>query len=65
MREFFTEPVVTGLIFFLVVTVPFWNVMWWLYRRDRRRAAESKPSLGTAGSALGNGTADLGRTALG
>jgi hypothetical protein len=41
MSEFFTEPVVEGLIFFLVSTVPIWTLIWWVNRRDRRRAAES------------------------
>ena len=41
MIEFLTQPIPAALIVFLVGTVPMWTLMWWLSRRDRRRAAES------------------------
>jgi hypothetical protein len=42
MIEFFTQPIPAGVTLFLALTVPFWTAFWWLSRRDRRRAAESK-----------------------
>jgi cbb3-type cytochrome oxidase subunit 3 len=42
MIEFLTQPIPAGVTLFLVLMVPFWAAMWWLFRRDRRRDAEYK-----------------------